>query len=146
MKFKPFRGLRPLPDRTGDVVSPPYDVINSAEARALAEGKPDSFLYVVRPEIGLEEGISRMTIPSTRQPERASSDSSVRECFSRMKRPLLLLSADLGSARANRDRGSGLVTDYDEGRIKKHEHTRQQKRMTVRATWIRPAQTRVPSF
>ena len=38
------------------MVSPPYDVINTAEARELARGKAASFLHVIRPEIGLPEG------------------------------------------------------------------------------------------
>ena len=41
MKFKPFKDF--LPDRTGDV-SPPYDVINTAEARELAQGNRIAFI------------------------------------------------------------------------------------------------------
>ena len=58
MILKPFRGLRPTPAATEALVSPPYDVIDRAEARALASGKPQSFLYVVRPEVALDEGVS----------------------------------------------------------------------------------------
>ena len=39
------------------IASVPYDVVSSSEARALAEGKPDSFLHVVRPEIDLPEDV-----------------------------------------------------------------------------------------
>ena len=38
------------------VASPPYDVLNSAEARDMAQGNPYSFLHVVKPEIDLPEG------------------------------------------------------------------------------------------
>ena len=38
------------------MASPPYDVISTAEARALAKDDPDSFLHVTRPEIDLPEG------------------------------------------------------------------------------------------
>ncbi|MHA1536851.1 MAG: DUF1015 domain-containing protein [Alphaproteobacteria bacterium] len=49
----PFVGLRPAPERAGEIVSPPYDVMSTEEARALAEGRRWSFLRVSRPEIDL---------------------------------------------------------------------------------------------
>lgn len=55
-KVKPFRAFRPRPDVAEKVASPPYDVLNSAEARVMAEGNPYSFLHVVKPEIDLPEG------------------------------------------------------------------------------------------
>ena len=51
--IRPFRALRPRPDRAQLVASVPYDVVNTDEARALAEGNPLSFLHVSRPEIDL---------------------------------------------------------------------------------------------
>ena len=54
--IKPFRGLRPVPARAADVVAPPYDVLDTAEARARAEGRPYSFLHVSKPEIDLPAG------------------------------------------------------------------------------------------
>lgn len=47
----PFKGWLPSPDQVADIACVPYDVINTAEARELAEGKPTSYLRVVRPEI-----------------------------------------------------------------------------------------------
>src|SRR6202022_3349789 len=51
-----FAAYRPPPFEAVRVASPPYDVINTAEARALAAGNPASFLHVSRPEIDLPEG------------------------------------------------------------------------------------------
>ena len=51
---RPFRGLRPTPDNIKEVASPPYDVLNSDEAREKAKGHPNSFLHVVKPEIDLD--------------------------------------------------------------------------------------------
>ena len=53
--IRPFSALRPPADRVKDVASVPYDVVSTAEARALAAGKPLSFLHVSRPEIDLPE-------------------------------------------------------------------------------------------
>ena len=52
----PFRALRPLPAHVEEAACPPYDVISTAEARALAEGLDGSFLHVVRPEVALPVG------------------------------------------------------------------------------------------
>lgn len=52
----PFKAWHPSPDNVIRVSSPPYDVVNTDEARKLAEGNPQSFLHVIRPEIDLPEG------------------------------------------------------------------------------------------
>ncbi|MFN0123318.1 MAG: DUF1015 domain-containing protein [Blastocatellia bacterium] len=54
--IKPFRALRPLPERAAAVSAVPYDVVNTAEAAALAGDNPYSFLRVSRPEIEMPEG------------------------------------------------------------------------------------------
>jgi uncharacterized protein (DUF1015 family) len=53
---RPFRGLRPQPELAAKVASPPYDVINSEEARQMAAGNGYSFLHINKPEIDLPVG------------------------------------------------------------------------------------------
>ncbi len=53
---RPFRGLRPRPEFAEKIASPPYDVLNSEEAREMAKNNPLSFLHVVKPEIDLPPG------------------------------------------------------------------------------------------
>ncbi len=55
--IRPFAGLRPKPQYVEDVAAPPYDVLNSAEARERAAGKPYSFLHISKAEIDLAEDI-----------------------------------------------------------------------------------------
>ena len=55
---RPFAALRPDAAHAAAVIAPPYDVVSSAEARALASGRPLSFLHVSRPEIDLPDGTS----------------------------------------------------------------------------------------
>lgn len=55
-KIHPFKAWRPSPEKLEEVACVPYDVISTEEARSMAEGKPDSFLHVIRPEIDLPEG------------------------------------------------------------------------------------------
>lgn len=52
----PFRAVRPVSHAVEEIASVPYDVISAEEARTLAQGKPRSFLHVIRPEIDLPEG------------------------------------------------------------------------------------------
>src|SRR6187402_497881 len=55
---RPFAALRPTASSAAEVVAPPYDVVSTEEARALAKGRPRSFLHISRPEIDLPEGSS----------------------------------------------------------------------------------------
>jgi uncharacterized protein (DUF1015 family) len=51
--LKPFAALRPDPSLASQICELPYDVMSSDEARAIATGKPLSFLHVSKPEIDL---------------------------------------------------------------------------------------------
>jgi len=55
--IRPFPGLRPPAELVAKVASPPYDVLSSAEARAMAAGNPHSFLRVSKAEIDLPEDV-----------------------------------------------------------------------------------------
>lgn len=56
MRIRSFQGLRPSDQSVNKLVSLPYDVVSTGEARALAEGNPLSMLHVVRAEIDFPEG------------------------------------------------------------------------------------------
>ena len=57
MRVKGFCAWRPAADRAEEVASVPYDVVNREQAKALAQGNPNSFLHVVRAEIGLPDTV-----------------------------------------------------------------------------------------
>ena len=56
MNIHPFAAIRPNEKDAALVASVPYDVVDTAEAKALAAGNPKSFLHVSRPEIDLPDG------------------------------------------------------------------------------------------
>ena len=56
MNIRPFSAVRPAPGMAAAVAAVPYDVVDAAEARALAKGNPASFLHVSRPEIDMPDG------------------------------------------------------------------------------------------
>src|SRR5512142_3239054 len=72
--LRPFRALRPAPRDAVRVAAPPYDVVSTKEARALAAGNPDSYLHISRPEIDLPEGTDEHSEPVYAQGARALAD------------------------------------------------------------------------
>ncbi|MCE9616315.1 MAG: DUF1015 family protein [Lentisphaerae bacterium] len=56
MRVAPFSALHPPPGLASEVAAVPYDVVDTAEATALAAGKPRCFLRISRAELELPEG------------------------------------------------------------------------------------------
>ena len=54
--IKPFKGIRPPKALVEEVASRPYDVLNSAEARAEAGNNEKSLYHIIKPEINFPEG------------------------------------------------------------------------------------------
>ncbi|WP_299527123.1 DUF1015 family protein, partial [uncultured Lutibacter sp.] len=54
--IKPFKGVRPPKNKVEEVACLPYDVMNSEEAKQMAEGKKASLLRITRAEIEFESG------------------------------------------------------------------------------------------
>ncbi len=126
--IKPFRALRPVNGRADDVVAPPYDVVNRAEAKALVEGRPWSFLHISRPEIDLPDEVD---------PFDASVYAKGRENLDRMIADGVLGRDPVAGYYAYRLTmgehvqtgivAAASVEAYDNDRIKKHEFTRPVK-------------------
>ena len=55
--LRPFPGLRPADALAGEVIAPPYDVLNRAEARAILARLPRSFLQVTRADATLPDSV-----------------------------------------------------------------------------------------
>ncbi len=49
-KIKPFICVRPAVDKVAEIAALPYDVYNRAEAKAVVEKNPQSFLAIDRAE------------------------------------------------------------------------------------------------
>jgi uncharacterized protein (DUF1015 family) len=126
--IQPFYGLRPALGRENDVCAPPYDVLDSAEARERAKGKPWSFLHVSKPEIDLRQGID---------PYDDSVYAKAAENIARMIEARVLVREDAPCYYAYRliwgdHVQTGLiaaasVAAYDSNHIRRHEHTRPVK-------------------
>lgn len=127
-RIRPFRALRPPVARAAEVSAVPYDVVNSEEAAALAQGNPWSFLHVSRPEIDLPPGTD-LHADEVYAKARENFDRLIRECpLERDGEPSLYLYR----LRMGEHEQTGLVAccsidEYDTDRIKKHERTRRDK-------------------
>jgi uncharacterized protein (DUF1015 family) len=126
--IRPFRALRPVPERAHEVAAVPYDVVTTPEARELASGHPASFLHVSRPEIDLPEGTD---------PHSDAVYWKAVENFERLTReaPLVREAAPsiyLYRLRMGDHEQTGVAAaysldEYDSGAIRRHERTRRDK-------------------
>lgn len=128
VQIHPFRALRPAPGAAGRVASVPYDVVSAAEARELAAGNPDSFLHVVRPEIGLPTGTDPHAAEVYERGGAALAGLLERGSLVRDDEPALYLYRQVWRGRTQ----VGVVAccpvdDYDDGTIRRHEKTRPDK-------------------
>jgi uncharacterized protein (DUF1015 family) len=126
--IRPFRALRPAPGQGAAVAAPPYDVLNTEEARLRAAGKPSSFLHISKPEIDL---------PADTDPYAAAVYAKgAANLQALVKSGVLIRDARpcyyvyrlrMGSHQQTGIACIGSVADYDRNRIRKHEFTRPDK-------------------
>ena len=127
-KIKPFRGVRPPRQLVTEVASRPYDVLNSEEARAEAEGNPKSLYHIIKPEIDFA--------PGTDEHDPKVYDKAV-ENFNNFQKQGWLVQDDDDKYYIYAQTMDGRtqygfviaanVEDYMTGKIKKHELTRRDK-------------------
>lgn len=126
--IQPFTGLRPVAGRVADVVAPPYDVMNEAEARAMVVGRPLSFLHISRPEVDLPEGTDVYS-PQVYAKGRENLDRMVADGIL-MREPspsYYVYRLTMGQHVQTGVVAVASAEAYDAGRIKKHEFTRPVK-------------------
>lgn len=126
VKVRPFAAIRPAKGLASEVAAPPYDVLDSAEAKALAGEK--SLLHITKAEIDFDP------IPSDSDPEvyaRAVGNFKSwqeRGWLRRDPKPCYYIYSQTMDGRTQ----YGIVLcacieDYADGHIKKHELTRKDK-------------------
>ncbi len=125
---KPFRGVRPQPNLVEQIAAPPYDVLNSEEAREMARENPYSFLHINKPEIDLNPGID----PYDERVYRKGAENFRRFLSEGIifqdKTPCFYVYRQImGDHRQTGLVAAASVEDYQADRIKKHELTRPDK-------------------
>jgi len=132
LRTQPFGAIRPRPQDAARVAAPPYDVVDTQEARAIAEGNPLCFLRVSRPELELPDDADPYAdaiYARAKANFRKLVDQGVMKQDPDRSIYLYRQEADLlGKKRSQ----TGVVCcchidDYAKGIIKKHENTRKAK-------------------
>ena len=125
----PFAALRPAPKAAAAVASVPYDVVNTDEARALAEGNPLSFLHVSRPEIELPAGHRSVCGRGVRAggEELRARCRRRRRSSSKSVPSLYVYRLRMGAHEQTGVAACFSIDEYDRDLIKKHEKTRPDK-------------------
>ena len=128
MKIHPFAAVRPNEKDAALVASVPYDVVDTAEAKALAAGNPKSFLHVSRPEIDLAPGTDCSSPEAYAQARRALDALMTDGTLVRDGEPKFYAYRQTMGAHAQ----TGIVAtfdtqDYLAGILKQHEKTRKDK-------------------
>jgi uncharacterized protein (DUF1015 family) len=127
-RIYPFRAVRPPQERVAEVSSPPYDVMNTEEAREMARGNPLSFLHVSRPEIDLPEGTDMHSPEVYDQAARAYRELKTACPLMQDDEPsVYLYQLQMGDHIQTGIVTAASVDEYDEDLIRKHERTRPDK-------------------
>jgi uncharacterized protein (DUF1015 family) len=127
-QLKPFKAFRPKPELAAQVASVPYDVVNTEEARQLATGNPFSFLHVARPEIDLPEATDIHADEVYAQGARNLHRMIQAGTLIQEGAPCLYIYQQrMGDHVQAGLVGLCSVKEYEEGAIKRHEYTRQDK-------------------
>ena len=120
----PFRGLRPNPELIERVASPPYDVLDSRQAKQMAQNNPVSFLHIIKPEIDLEENSKQIYA----QGKRALDEFRRQYTLLQESSPCIYLYRQMmGNHIQTGFVGCVSVQEYKNNLIKKHEHTQPDK-------------------
>ena len=126
--IRPFRALRPQAERASSVASVPYDVVNTDEARALAEGNPFSFLHVSRPEIDLPAGTDiHSDVVYRKAVENFDKLIAAAPLEKETGPSLYLYRLIMGDHEQIGIVAVSSIDEYDNGTIRKHERTRRDK-------------------
>lgn len=126
--IKPFKALRPKQELAQQVASRPYDVLNSEEARAEANGNPFSFLHVTKSEIDLPPDADTHSAAVYEKAKENLQQFIQHEILFSEEKPCYYIYQLVMEGRSQ----TGLVCassvqDYFDDVIKKHEFTRPEK-------------------
>lgn len=126
--LKPFKAIRPTPEKAKDVAALPYDVMSSEEAKEMVKGNPYSFLHVDKAEIDLPDGTylyDKCVYEKARDNMNALVSNGV--CVQDEKPCFYIYRQNMNGRVQTGIVGCASVDDYMNNIIKKHEKTRSDK-------------------
>lgn len=128
MRLKALEGLRPTPATAPAVAAVPYDVVDTEEARRLAEGNPWSLLHVTRAEIDFPPGTDpHSDIVYRRAAENLQTLERDGVLVNESGPCVYLYRLTMGPHEQTGLAGLFHIDDYASDVIRKHEKTRRDK-------------------
>jgi uncharacterized protein (DUF1015 family) len=126
--FRRFKAFMPVPEKAHEIAAPPYDVINSDEAREYVKNKPNSFLHVGKPEVDLDPNISTYD-KSVYEKGKENLHSLIAQglLFEDESAHIYVYAQTMNGKTQYGLVGCASVEDYWNDIIKKHEKTRKVK-------------------
>ena len=126
--IKPFKGIRPPKNLVEQVASRPYDVLNSEEARAEAEGNEKSLYHIIKPEIDFPIGTDEHDEKVYSKAVENFKNFQKQGWLVQDEKENYYVYAQTMNGRTQYGLCVGAyVDDYMTGKIKKHELTRRDK-------------------
>jgi uncharacterized protein (DUF1015 family) len=126
--IRPFRGLRPPAELAAQIASPPYDVVNTEEARAIARGNPRCFLRISRPEVDLAPGVDEHCDTVHERGAGNLREFQAKGWLARDPVPRFYVYRQrMGAHVQSGFVAAASVAEYDRGLIRRHELTRPDK-------------------
>ncbi|MGB0748864.1 MAG: DUF1015 domain-containing protein [Magnetospiraceae bacterium] len=126
--IRPFTAIRPTAAAAQAVSAPPYDVVNTEEARAFAAGNPDSFFHASRAEIDLPDATDPYDPAVYAQAGAAFQGLQNRGALVRDSQPAYYVYQMTREGHTQTGLAvAASVAAYEDGRIKRHELTRPAK-------------------
>ncbi len=126
--FTPIYGILPAKGKAQEVIAPPYDVLDSEEAREFARGKPLSFLHVSKAEIDLPPGTDVHSEAVYKKAAENFQKMLAAGVLVRQEKPCFYVyRLQMGAHIQTGLVVGACVDDYDANRIRKHEFTRPVK-------------------
>lgn len=127
-KVKPFKALRPIKEKVEMFACPPYDVLEDEEVRNIVSQKPESFLRVTRAEVDFEKEVDSHSEEVYKKASENLKHYEENGLIFEEDKPCYYVYRETWREKTQ----TGLFAvasseEYDEGRIKKHEFTREEK-------------------
>lgn len=129
-QFRPFKGIRPKTGLAERVASLPYDVMDRAEAKKMADGNGYSFLHVSRSEIDLDDSTSPYSEDVYKTAGKNLDSMMKNGILLQDNIPKFYIYRQIMQGRAQTGVvGCASIDDYLNETIKKHELTRLEKEL-----------------
>lgn len=127
---KPFSAYRPRKDIVSQVAALPYDVYNRAEAKAEVETHPLSFLRIDRAETSFDDSVDTYA-PCVYQKAKELLDSMIAngEYIKEKQDIYYIYELTMNGRHQTGIVACASIDDYENGIIKKHENTREDKEL-----------------